>query len=81
MVGQLARLLWWEISVKLCTQISTEPAGLCADLSPDSDSWANFGSRTATPDQNTILAPLKLTAQRKSTVHHDGEPDAPALLR
>jgi hypothetical protein len=38
--GQTAQL------TGLCVQFSSITAGLCAVLSPDSDSWANFGSRT-----------------------------------
>jgi hypothetical protein len=38
--GQTAQL------TGLCVQFSSITAGLCAVLSPDSESWANFGSRT-----------------------------------
>jgi hypothetical protein len=38
--GQTAQL------TGLCVQFSSITAGLCAVLGPDSDSWANFGSRT-----------------------------------
>jgi hypothetical protein len=81
--GQTAQL------TGLCVQFSSLPAGLCLLLSPDSDSSANFGSRTyshrVVPRQNSRTAEQGAPLRRNRgppaelSVEHDGQAASPIL--